>query len=828
MASSPTNAGHTAGQQGAPAPPPAPIHTIGIPPPPDNMYRWRFGTTPIWVNPAFVDLFYDSVVQDMAGGPSFTSSANGQPSLPKQTLQQMTDQQAPVGKPKPAKTDKGDKADKPDVAKGDASPSASASASPSAEPVAPAVVAPESTQPVMKRSPVTNGAFTVGLDLMMNVFQGIVSQNAGWLSGLTPEEMTHFTLTLPTLAEAKMYSAKSQHVGTRSDQALFDVLKELHQRVAMLSFGGMILVPAGWVNDKGLGHNVMFVLHRGMTTFCLAIINTSADVNDGLRDHPRNPLASPGIQYKQTLVFDEVPIPKLLDTSWWLMVLRMQVYPSAENTPELLYETFLPYLNGKPLTATIADNVDDKRSEGCMAWTIPAKSGDSSLFHNCLESCQFLLRRKGFSVNKVGLLAVLIEWQMCKMMLDDMQQLTHLTSNDSRLFTLACQHLAASASRQAQKPGGGGFTADLLRQVQAFIESVHKKIADMTKHTVMFSGQVDLKNAKLVTPQGELSGQDDGLLCQWQPLPLFDRFVRPESIEALAGPAEIVPMFRPIQFTHIPEVCNSVDDAMLALRHTDHLCTLLSYQTETIKNTYMLRVAMIQHVFTQVIPIPMPINHPDRASLDIWAQPMKYETQVELLRVIRLISRHYAACAMSLKITRSFDAARILVNAAMAAMADTLVRVRAVDVPSMFSLHMQGQAPLTPRFFFQPFGIDMGPFAKQSEYMKFTTPELVACRTCVLDYFHAQQALIKDDHMIFKFDKSMEPGNIMRLLEQLCWSVQLRTRTPHPSDVPSRQSHRFVSHMPCLAPPVLRFTGRSASPCPTCLRICRARSASCC
>ena len=38
-----------------------------------------------------------------------------------------------------------------------------------------------------------------------------------------------------------------------TDQALFDVLKELHQRVAMLSFGGMILVPAGWVNDKGHG-----------------------------------------------------------------------------------------------------------------------------------------------------------------------------------------------------------------------------------------------------------------------------------------------------------------------------------------------------------------------------------------------------------------------------------------------------------------------------------------------------------------------------------------------------------------------------------------------
>ena len=384
-----------------------------------------------------------------------------------------------------------------------------------------------------------------------------------------------------------------------------------------------------------------------------------------------------------------------------------------------------------------------------------------------IESCQFLLRRKNFSPNKVGLLAVLIEWQMCQYMLDDIGQLTHLTSNDSRLFTLACQHLARSAATQAQKPGGGGFTADLLRKVQAFIESVHTKLGSMTKHSIMYQGQIELKDPREQAKQERSGASDDGLLCKWQALPLFDRFVRAESVEALAGPAEIVPMFRPIQFTHVPEMCESIDDVMLALRKCDHLCTLLSYQTETIKNTYMLRVAMIQHVFTQVIPIPMPINHPDRASEDLWAQPMKYETQVELMRVIRLISRHYAACAMSLKITRSFDAARILVNASMAAMCDTLVRVRAVDVPSMLSLHMQGQAPLTPRFFFQPFGIDMGPFAKQSEYMKFSTPELVACRTCVLDYFHAQQALIKEDHMIFKFDRTMEPGNIMRLLEQV-------------------------------------------------------------
>jgi hypothetical protein len=96
-------------------------------------------------------------------------------------------------------------------------------------------------------------------------------------------------------------------------------------------------------------------------------------------------------------------------------------------------------------------------------------------------------------------------------------------------------------------------------------------------------------------------------------------------------------------------------------------------------------------------------------------QPMKYERQVDLLRLLRLLTRHFTSCCMSLRVTRSFDAARILTMASIATVADSLMRVRASDVPSMLSLHFNGDAPPTPRFDLRPYGIDMGPFAKQSE-----------------------------------------------------------------------------------------------------------------
>jgi hypothetical protein len=91
---------------------------------------------------------------------------------------------------------------------------------------------------------------------------------------------------------------------------------------------------------------------------------------------------------------------------------------------------------------------------------------------------------------------------------------------------------------------------------------------------------------------------------------------------------------------------------------------------------------------------------------------------------------------------------------------------QASDVPSMFSLHMNGAAPPTPKFDLQPFGIDMGPFEKQSEYYKFSSPHLVAARTKILDYFASQHDTVREDHIIFRFEHSMEMGFESQLLKQ--------------------------------------------------------------
>lgn len=57
-----------------------------------------------------------------------------------------------------------------------------------------------------------------------------------------------------------------------------------------------------------------------------------------------------------------------------------------------------------------------------------------------------------------------------------------------------------------------------------------------------------------------------------------------------------------------------------------------------------------------------------------------------------LISRHFAAASLSLKVTRSFDAVRMLTMSCLAALADVVMRVKACDTPSPCSLHYSGRA----------------------------------------------------------------------------------------------------------------------------------------
>ncbi len=348
----------------------------------------------------------------------------------------------------------------------------------------------------------------------------------------------------------------------------------------------------------------------------------------------------------------------------------------------------------------------------------------------------------------------MIRWQACLAMWKEAEatgNMKKLRDSDLHYLQYSVQQMAAGIADCISPAQGALLSPNQALQIHQTLEGMTKFILDQL-----------LSNKRSIP------------LINNRPMeftlyPMFQSFQR-ENVENLAGPAEVAPIFRPVQFTLVPDRINDFVELTQALQNADNVCTLLAYQTKQIKYTHILAVSMIQHMFTQVIPVPLPHNHPNIKQC-MYRQPIRYETQLNALRLIHHLSLHFAASSMSLRMNRVFDSARILTVATMSAVADAVIRMRAFDIQSMVSLHLNGTAPHTPRFFFQPFGFDASAFRAQSEDLIFFTPDLITTRTRVLDYFTAQREFIKDDHLIFQFETSMLPGNINTLLEQLCWEI---------------------------------------------------------
>ena len=93
-------------------------------------------------------------------------------------------------------------------------------------------------------------------------------------------------------------------------------------------------------------------------------------------------------------------------------------------------------------------------------------------------------------------------------------------------------------------------------------------------------------------------------------------------------------------------------------------CTLLASQEALIPNSACLRVALLQHLLTEIVPLPLALDHEERGSRCFWVtEHVRYETQSQLIRLLALLSQHHAAASLCLQLTRELDAARIVTTA---------------------------------------------------------------------------------------------------------------------------------------------------------------------
>jgi hypothetical protein len=281
------------------------------------------------------------------------------------------------------------------------------------------------------------------------------------------------------------------------------------------------------------------------------------------------------------------------------------------------------------------------------------------------------------------------------------------------------------------------------------------------------------------------------MVCEW---PLFGRLRRDFDVEALAGTAPVVPIIRPVEMTLVPDKVSDFQEVAAAMRHALNLCVLLANQKSVVRNSYTLRICMLEHLFVRVIPLPLPLTHKDREKKCFWhAQPIRHETQADILRLLNMLSQHFATASLSVKSTRSGDSVRMMTFACMATVCDAALRKVACDIPSQTSLHYSGRAngPL------HPFGFDIGTFEEESEYLKLSTPEAAVVRTQVLDYFHQMKKVVPSDHMLFTFNNMECSVTDKKFIDQIC--LQMGFERDLECDYITGADSVFIDHYPEIA-----------------------------
>jgi hypothetical protein len=232
----------------------------------------------------------------------------------------------------------------------------------------------------------------------------------------------------------------------------------------------------------------------------------------------------------------------------------------------------------------------------------------------------------------------------------------------------------------------------------------------------------------------------------------------------------------------LPPVATDYATAASYLQRVADACSLLLQQRRLIKNSPAFAASAAQHALTIVLPMP---NADPRFCF--WRkEPMRRETQLNLLFLLRRLCRIYSAATACVQQSRGLIAIRSTAFAAAACVADAICRVIAVDDPSAFALHYSGlcEGPT------EPFAIEAGAFDTLGSNLPIYDPNICSLRYQCLDYLRGLSLKMDGTPRlsIFNFDTSLAPleGDTV-LIDQL--SIQLALQRPHPPTELAMKNH---------------------------------------
>lgn len=528
-----------------------------------------------------------------------------------------------------------------------------------------------------------------------------------------------------------------------------------------------LVLPGGWQQPEYTYLCLYIIRNCGNNKWSFTVVNTG---KDGLQYHPASFDPETGKELKQlAMTVWDIPGYRVLDSTFWTLLFRMQVYPSRKNNAAFLYTKLMPALNSRPLLS----NLD----QGPVEYLEIPDEVVAQSYHPLARIALTSLPETGARLSKYS--SLLLMNAAVELAYKEIANAppSSMDPEDTRILKLSGRNLANFASTISPDTVGDGTLGVGLSQTWESLDKLLRKInytaskpMDQYSHGLSAAALADdFAKGRLVSLKARPGSAAH---------PLFGRLRRDnydEVVKNLMGDPRPDPILIPAVLTdeELPPVATDYMTASSYLQRLADACSLLLQQRHLIKNSPAFAASAAQHALTHVLP--MPNSDP---KFCFWRKgEMRRETQLNLLFLIRRICRIYSASTACVQKSRGLIAIRSTAFACAACIADAICRTVAVDDPSTFALHYSGlcEGPT------EAFGIEAGSFDTLGCNLPIYDPAICSLRYQALDYlraltFHSDGT---PRPTIFNFDKSLSPmkGDV-KLIDQLC--IQLALQRPFP------------------------------------------------
>eukprot|EP00978_Attheya_sp_CCMP212_P047272 scaffold421288_cov64-Attheya_sp.AAC.1 len=564
--------------------------------------------------------------------------------------------------------------------------------------------------------------------------------------------------------------------GATLDGLFLNFINVFVSLVGHLQANQQIVMPGGWQQPNKSTVLLYILRNCGDNKWSFTVCNTG---KDGLEYHPSSYDNASGMEQKQlAMTIWDIPYERLTDSTFWCVLFRMQVYPSKRNNAKFLYTQLLPALNARPLLS----NMDLGPAEFLE---VPDASS-AVMFHDLSRLALTTTPMQGARCSKyTSLLVMNAAVDLAYVNIVDARA-SSMDPEDTRILKLTGRNLANFASTIEPSSVTDGtlgaalsYTWDQLDRLLKKLNFASSKPIDIHSHGVAASTLVDgFSKGSVSTLRAEPGSAAH---------PFFGRLRQDNyenTVKALMGDPRPDPILIPAVLTdeNMPNVATDYMTASSSLRRVCDACSLLMQQRRLVKNGPAFVASAAQYALSIMLPMP----NLD-ATLCFWRKgEMRRETQINLLFLIRRMCRIYQAATACVQQSRGLIAIRSTTFACAACIADGISRVKAVDDPSVFSLHYSGlcEGPT------EPFGIEAGSFESLAANLPIYDPLFCSLRFQCLDYLRGLTLKMDGTERptVFNFDASLTPfGGDFALINQL--SIQLALPRPYPATDRASANH---------------------------------------